>query len=658
MTRKRACDVCYKRKIQCSISNPESPCEWCDEHNLSCTFDRESQKKKRRRLRLSDVEGLFQRVEQLESALAEKRTNHLAHRPGPPENERQASPSSDNEDDIVQSEGSLSPRIPFAATESTESPLTLVPIEAQLTYLSFGQNPAIGVPLSQYWYSRGIPLLSDRGRRYMHSKTSQDSTVERLRVVKCPPHLQPAALPLRYSNRELWELPPKETIYKLASAFFKSSLRRSFPVLDNLLFEATIEEAYGYTKGTPSSSQAQAIACIFAMLSVSNRPVLARVSPSIGNDDAYAAKAQCILMFMMTAEPSVVTLQTVLMLKRYHMFIAQTEDAGPLHAMACRMVCELGGHTYQPAKHATPELTWAERQGHHLRVLFWLCYMSDKDISLRSGQAPLLTEEYCDLTIPECCTRLQGLDATFTNSKYHFQIPGDPALFRLKENIYRLLFSPHSLKLSDGELVFRIRQLDDDLERWRLSIPSEIRPKLAIPSIQTALNQKPHTALDTKCAQIQLEYHHLVTAIHTTVRRCGADNPDHRDLPDDIHNVIHSSCDLSLEASRSTIAFLKNSAIVVAEQEFSDIAFYITLSVISLFIDILAHPQSAQSRAALNYLSSAIDIIQSLFNPTSTQGELERIQETNRFIMELIDLGNCAIEKAVTDTSTTNHMPS
>ncbi len=112
------------------------------------------------------------------------------------------------------------------------------------------------------------------------------------------------------------------------------------------------------------------------------------------------------------------------------MFTAQTDSASLLHAIACRMVCALGGHTYQPTNHAGLEFTWAERQGHHLRVLFWLCYISDKDISLRSGQAPLLTEEFCDLAIPECCigcyAQLQGLDANITNNKYHFRRRSGP----------------------------------------------------------------------------------------------------------------------------------------------------------------------------------------------------------------------------------------
>ncbi|KAK5636048.1 hypothetical protein RRF57_011760 [Xylaria bambusicola] len=325
------------------------------------------------------------------------------------------------------------------------------------------------------------------------------------------------------------------------------------------------------------------------------------------------------------------------------------KKAAFLHATACHMVCALGGHTCQPAKHGGPDLTRAERQGHHLRVLFWICYMFDKDMSLRSGQAPLLIEEYCDLTIPDCCidcsAELQKLDESISSSKYYFCIPGDPALWCLKEKISRLLFSARALKLSDGELVLRIRQLDDDLESWRLSIPSEIRPKLSIPPIQITPTQEAYITPELKC-HLQLEYHHLVTAIHTTVRRCGADNPDHRDLPDDIHNVIHSSCDLSLEASRSTITFLKRPTTLIGGQDFSDIVFYITLAAVSLFIEILAHPQNKESRTALSYLSSAIDVVRSLSAPVPRQHELNRIQEITRFIMELIHLGTCAIQKA------------
>ncbi|RWA08280.1 hypothetical protein EKO27_g6832 [Xylaria grammica] len=632
MSRKRACD------IQCTIPNPESPCEWCDEHDLSY------------------------RVEKLENALAESRTHYPPLRVGSSVAERLATPSSENRDGRLQSESSPSPTIPPSATESTQSPLTSIYTDVQPTYFPVRQNPVTGVPLAQYWYSRGIPLLSDRGHQYMHSKTGQASTVENIRAASCQSNLQSLVLPVCCSNRELWHLPPKETVEELALAFFKSPFQRDFPVLDTLLFGATIEEAYGFIDGIPSLSQAHSIACVSAVLSIINHLEPSGRPLSTRDRDVYAAKAECILGHMMTMETNLVSLQTVLMLQRYHLFNAQTERAALLHATACRMICALGGHTYQPPRHAGDEVTWAERQEYHLRTLFWLCYISDKDVTLRSGQPPLLTEEYCDLTIPGnytgYFTQLQGLGETITSNKYHFHFHGNLGLCRLKEKIHRLLFSSHAFNLSDGELILRIRQLDEDLESWRLSIPLELRPKLSIPPMQAIPAQGSYTTLDIRGAHLQLEYHHLVIAIHTTVRRCGADNPDNKDLPDDLHSVIHSSCDLSLEASRSTISFLKSSPTVLSEQEFSDIVFYANLAAVSLFIDILAHPQNTHSHTAINYLSHAINITQGLSTPTSTQGELKRIQQTNRFIMELIRLGSCAIAKAERGCSKTDDVPS
>ncbi|KAJ3579012.1 hypothetical protein NPX13_g1553 [Xylaria arbuscula] len=596
-------------------------------------------------LRLSDVEGLFLRVEQLENAFAESH-NQLPPRLGSSRTERPASPLSDIGDDTVEPEESTSPSTLLDAAETTDSPLTLVSIEAQPSYHSLGQNPAMGVPLTQYWYSRGIPLLSDRGRRYIHSKTGQDSVVEKLRF---PPRLHPPAQSVCCSDKELWKLPPKETVRNLVLNFLNSQSQRRFPVLDHLLFNATLEEAYGFIRETPSSSQIQSIACVLATLSFIDSLQCSNKSISSEHADTYATKAQCILKHMINVETSVVSLQTVLTLQRYYMSSTQTDKAAYLHSIACHIVCALGGHTYVPSKHDGPDLTWAERQGHHLRTLFWICFMFDKDLSLRSAQAPLLTEEYCDLTIPECCT---GCYTTWqmvgANKKYHFCIPGDPALLRLKEKISRLLFSPRALKLNDGELVLRIRQLDDDLESWRLSVPSEIRPKLSIPSFQWTPTQEPYATMNTTC-RLQLEYHHLVTAIHTAVRRCGANNPDHRDLPDDIHNVIHSSCDLSLEASRSTMTFMQRPTTLLGDQDFGDIIFYLTLAAVSLFIEILAHPQKMESQNALDYLASSIDIVQSISTPALTQTELDRIQETTRFIVELIDLGTCAIQNVTRD---------
>ncbi|KAI8634148.1 hypothetical protein F5Y19DRAFT_461619 [Xylariaceae sp. FL1651] len=553
--------------------------------------------------------------------------------------EKLKSSTFNNEDDLLQSDSSSSPDVPSNASGSTQTPLSL-PTDTQLTYLSFAQHTSTVVPLAQYWYCRGIPLLSERGKRWIYSKTDEDITSGRFQFFNCQSSPLPLARPLLSSHRELnWQ----------QFFFFKSSFHLAFPVLDNIHFEETIKNAYECTTSMPSPPQALSMACVLAALSIFCRLEGSRAILPSADGDTYADKAQSLLGYV-TGETSLVGLQTVLLLQRHQMSNGQGQNVTLLHAVACRIVCALGGHTYQPLVPYGDKISWEERQRHHLRMLFGLCYISDKDISLRSGQPPLLTKDYCDLTIPESCTSycahiLEFGEAT-TYNKLHFHILGDPSLCCLKEKIYRLLFSPQAFRISDGDLVLRIRQLDDDLESWRLSIPWEFRPKLSISSAQVVLATEANFPQDVMSVHLQLEYHHLVTAIHTTLRRCGGDSPEHRDLPGDLHNVIHSSCDLSLEANRSTLTVLESCIGVLAEEEFSATVFYPTLAVVSLFIDILAHPRGAQAHVAIEDLLSAINIIQNLLISTPTEAELKQIQETTSFVRALIHLGRSDIAKA------------
>lgn len=204
----------------------------------------------------------------------------------------------------------------------------------------------------------------------------------------------------------------------------------------------------------------------------------------------------------------------------------------------------------------------------HARALFWLCYVWDKDISLRSGRPPLLIGDYCDLSPPETSGMLamtsSNTDSACELLAYH--LLGDPYLSKIKEDAYRLLYSTRAFRTSDSQLIQNIRQLDDELERWRLSIPLQTRPRLSIPPSRPLLSHDTSTGQKIRYIDLQLEYHYTLTAIHTPVRRCGGGTSENERLPDDLHSVVHSSIDISLEASRSTLLFLKEPIDLLEEE--------------------------------------------------------------------------------------------
>ncbi|OQD90571.1 hypothetical protein PENANT_c001G11830 [Penicillium antarcticum] len=201
-------------------------------------------------------------------------------------------------------------------------------------------------------------------------------------------------------------------------------------------------------------------------------------------------------------------------------------------------------------------------------------FSEEGHIALRTGNPPLLTEDYCDLTAPvnslHYYTYLPALDDFFemTNKTHEIitpHLPGDTRLSHLKEKVCRNLFSAQALKDNDDQLLLHIRKLDDEIERWRLSVPTGFRPALFVS--QNSLSNSPEEGIPhvIRRMSLQLDYHHLMTVVHTTVRKC---TPDAADETEDLHAVVHSSFDLSLVASRSTLACLKALVGTIAEQAF------------------------------------------------------------------------------------------
>ena len=311
-------------------------------------------------------------------------------------------------------------------------------------------------------------------------------------------------------------------------------------------------------------------------------------------------------------------------------------EAATTFSSACRMVCDLGGHFLLSGLVFLPQHIpiYDEPSRSHIRSLFCLCYCFDKDNSLRIGTPPLLTSDYCDVSYP----------GDRSNRTSWFNQARDLNLAKIKEDASRLLLSPRAFKYTDGELISHVRQLDDELEEWRLSIEPHYRPRLSIPP-DTPLSPPPNIKPEdrTHIIKLQLDYLFTMINIHTLVRKCG---DFERNLPDDLHAVVHSSADLSIEASRSIFRFLGTVVDLWKEDSVWVVSHYAPMASMPLFLNILIHPLGETADNDLKILGSIDTIARKVPTERLSKREIEHVQEIVEFVTELVRLGHNAAWKA------------
>lgn len=193
-----------------------------------------------------------------------------------------------------------------------------------------------------------------------------------------------------------------------------------------------------------------------------------------------------------------------------------------------------------------------------LRNLFWICYTLDKDVALRIGQPPTIADENCDLTLPSGYVDQAHHDVE--NEDVHFDQPVFPFDLRLsiiKSRAHSALYSVSAMKKSDADLLKSIRELDDELEEWRLSLPPHWRPTMSFSPEASDPNISMHSVM------LRLNYYLCMSIIHQASSRCKAWQEG-----SGMMDGVSSSLALSVEASRSTLCYLEAAEHVLVDGVF------------------------------------------------------------------------------------------
>ncbi|PKS10105.1 hypothetical protein jhhlp_001855 [Lomentospora prolificans] len=524
--------------------------------------------------------------------------------------------------------------------------------------VSFGQIHIEGCHVGHISTHYGIPVFSSKGRKLIFALSGEEPAFDE---EKPGPNtgLKRRAGPLAptgvgFDDLDARLLPPRQFVETIFQTFIKSAESLVFPFIDRVLFADTIRIAYEPVPGDLSEERLAEIACLFAFISLSRGFENFCKDSSRIDSDAYASRAQTILDATLE-DMNMTLLQTALMLLMYHMFSGRFHSAYKLHAVACRLVLMLGGHLAVSNQPVGSETSRDAIEKRHLRTLFWLCYVFDKDLSLRNGLPPMINDEFCDMSLPPGYPASQYTsrpfgdpteDINYEGCSPHF--PADLLLHILKAKACRMLYSAAALRKSDAELLRDIRELDAELESWRMSIPASYRPVISAPNNPyKAATHGPSVLEGIHRVMLQLEYHSLMVTIHRVVGRYNTWHKTSSGEGTDGAAGVRSSLALSVEVSRSTLIFLRESAQEITKAACLFSLFFLIGALTAVFFHILMNPLDPQSPIDVELLDSSSILLKKLSQRVKlTADELLNFSVVERFIRELVRLGRCAILKA------------
>ncbi|KAE8165870.1 fungal-specific transcription factor domain-containing protein [Aspergillus tamarii] len=476
-----------------------------------------------------------------------------------------------------------------------------------------------GLALRNICVFNGLPLFSSGGRQWIKAQTGEDVDLNQYQPSR-------RISSIRSTTTRTIHLPSESLLLERFEEYKSSVFSQIFPFINPLFFEDTVRAAYR-EQSPLSYSNDSAKACIFAFMAVTAMFFNSTEDDETDHSDHYAYAAYDLIPVFFRDSITIEGLQALLMLCLYSQSVLGDQlGVELLFATATRFVFHLGGHIFPKTVHVDEVGRRSLALRLHIRNLFWLCYIFNQEYSLRTGLPPSLDDAHCDLTLYE----------TTTTNAQNIGLLGCSPLFipfarmaTIQSRIYRRLYSVVARNKTDAELLSTIRDLDQLLEDWKLSIPMNVRP---------SLTHRPTGGEDIPSSIFQLQYHYCMATIHQISGRCILWTQDTRGLS--------SSLALSVEASRSLLKIVSHSELPIHRYNLLFCLPYVTAAMIHLFCDILLHPHDKACHASLELMDMARDrMLAQLWSQANSSVKMQ-VQFVKGLSIELQRLAQSAMRKA------------
>lgn len=677
----RACDMCRKKKIKCDGKLPA--CTHCINYKTECIFT-QVEKKRNPPKGAKYIEGLENRLGRMESLLrlsgllneddngrtdlgtlekrlAEKNLSRRAStsavpgsNPSSPEQSQAPSHSTPNEGghgSTPQSQITSPEPQPTSQTQpqkqngdkrqSTAEPeQTEEEVEAlsdmmcSLVTNNCGETRYIGS-------SSGFSIFSPKGIQWVNQKTGDSSFQQMISASSVDDnkwmYWKPEVFPDIFQRRIFRQLPPKTEAVSLLNDYFEN-FNCMFPLFHQPTFMHLVDRQYSRDPYEGSGWWAS----FNVALAIAHRlRVMSNLVPAEEDEKAwqYLKNALAVFTELTLRNTDLLSVQALLGMA---LFLQGTPNPQPsffLVAAAVRASHSIGLHKRGSGFNLNPvEIEQRKR-------VFWIGYMLDKDVCLRSGRPPVQDDDDMNVELPSADPDDNIGNIPLADGK------GKVNLFRLmcefatiESKVYKQLYSTKASKQSDGELLNTIGELDTLLEEWKDAIPVDFRPEHEI--------KASHTPLILHVVVLHFAYYNCLTTIHRmsvhhgywTSRLSNFAIQGLNAKP--LNPRVFSSAALCVSAARASIHLIK----YVPQGDFSCvwlILYYPVSALVTLFGNILQNPQDPRARSDVRLMNLVVGFL-SMLNADEENGGVRRMLGV---CSEFERIAKVVLDKAEKETS-------
>ncbi|OAA40364.1 Transcription factor [Metarhizium rileyi] len=663
----RACDMCRKKKIKCDGKLPA--CTHCINYKTDCVFT-QVEKKRSPPKGAKYIEGLENRLGRmehllrlsgllseddsgtdlgaLEKKLAEKSRQASTVATSPVSSSQAASgldgtastpqsaltspdPNKDKDKDEKRKSTTPGDEKPGDGEEEVEA---LSEMMCSLVTNQCGETRYIGS-------SSGFSIFSPKGIQWVNGRTGDDSFAKMISEVSVDDHKwtnwKPEIFGDLFQRRVFRPLPPKNEAMSLLQDYFEN-FNCMFPLFHQPTFMHLVERQYSSDPYEGSGWWAS----LNCALAIAHRlRVMSNLVPQEEDEKAWAYLKNAMAVFpeLTMRNTDLLSVQALLGMALFMQGTPNPQPTSLLIAAAIRLSHSIGLHKRGTGFNLNPiEIEQRKR-------VFWIAYMLDKDLCLRSGRPAAQDDDDMNVDLPDSNPPDNIGNIPLADGK------GKMNLFRviceftvIESNVYKRLYSTKATKQSDGDLLNTIGELDQELEDWKDNIPVDFRPEHEI--------KASHTPLILHIVMLHFTYYNCLTTIHRmsihhgywTSRLSNYAIQGLNSRP--LNPRVFSSAQLCTAAARASISLLK----YVPQGDFSCvwlILYFPVSALMTLFSNILQNPLDPRAKSDTRLMDLVVTFL-SMLGQEAEQGGVHRMLG---ICSEFVRISKVVIERAEKEQS-------